>query len=85
MLYVCQCHAYRAQCQALWDPTVLFLYIQIPDRLGMCLDEPLPRVDRVAHQHVEGAVGFGGVVHGDQQQGAVDRVHGRLQIGRAHV
>jgi hypothetical protein len=62
------------------------LNIQIPDRLGMRLDELLARVDRVAHEHVKGTVCFGGIIHGHEHQGAIYRVHGGFpQLLRIHL
>ena len=54
------------------------LNIQIAHAAGMSLDKAFARINRVAHEHIEGPVCFGSVFHRDKQQGAVLRVHGRF-------
>ena len=63
----------------------LSLHVQVADVLGVRLDEALAGIHRIAHQHIEGAVGLGGIVHRHQQQGAVIGIHGGLpQLHRVH-
>ncbi len=41
------------------------LYIQVSHFLGVRLDKALARWDSRAHEHIEGAIGFGGIIDGD--------------------
>ena len=60
--------------------------VNIPGPQGVGFDELAPRLDLVAHQHGEHAVGFDGVVYLHPQQAAHGRVHGGLpQLHRVHL
>ena len=51
----------------------------------MGLDELPAWIHRIAHQHVERAVGLSRVLHRDEQQGPILGVHRRLpQLDRVH-
>src|SRR5215207_9578818 len=61
------------------------LNIEVSHGLGMGLDELAAWVHGVTHQHVEGAVRLGRVIHRDDEQGPVLRIHGCLpQLCRIH-
>lgn len=58
--------------------TLFPLNVQVLDARCMCLDKVLARQHLVTHEHVEGAVGFGGVIDRHREQGPRIRVHGGL-------
>src|SRR3954468_15394305 len=60
--------------------------VEVGHVAGVGLDELAPRLDLVAHEHREHALGLRGVVHGHLDKGARPRVHRRLlELGRVHL
>src|SRR4051794_26309596 len=56
------------------------------DVLGVLLDELATRLDRVAHQHGERAVGGGRIFDVDAHQQTLGRIHRRLpELLRVHL
>jgi hypothetical protein len=48
-------------------PEVDTLNIEIPYALGMGLNKLFAWIHSIAHEHIEGTVCFGGIIHGDEE------------------
>jgi hypothetical protein len=52
--------------------------IQVSHTACMGLNKAFARVNGITHEHVEGPIRFGGILHSDHQQGTIFWVHSRF-------